>query len=109
MSAQTKGRAEVAADLRACAVDDLNGMSFQRRLAEIVGVPDGTWRQVMRRLADLIEVPKCTMRYDAVHMDFACSRCGTFFEYPATSLEGKTRDFNYCPNCGAEVIGDGDD
>ncbi len=55
-------------------------------------------------VADLIDRPTCKMNYDSAHMDFVCSECGTFFDYPATNLEGKTRDFKYCPNCGAEVV-----
>lgn len=108
MSAQEKGRAEIALHLRLCANDDLRGKSFQRRLAEIVGVPDGTWRQVMRRLAGLVEPPKCKMRRveDGVtETYYVCSSCGADFDI--RSVENGPWD--YCPACGAEVTGDGDD
>ncbi len=108
MSAQEKARAEVAADLRACAVDTLDGMSFQRRLAEIVGVPNGTWRQVMKRLAGLIDRPTCGMRRveDGVtETYYVCSSCGADFDMRSV----ENGPWNYCPNCGGKVTDDGDD
>lgn len=48
-------RREIAAAIHACARDCLHGMSFQKRLAQLCGVPGATWRQTMHALADLIE------------------------------------------------------
>lgn len=98
MSAQRKGRAEIVAELRRCGLDSLGGMSFQRRLSEIVGLPDGTWRQVMMRLADLVDRPACTMRRveDGVsETHYVCSRCGNDFDMRSV----ENGPWNYCPAC----------
>lgn len=102
MSAGEKGRSEVAAELRRCGLDSLNGMSFQRRLAEIVGVPGGTWRQVMMRLAALVDRLTCEMEQvgDPGDESYRCSRCQNSLDMP----DFDEYPYGYCPYCGAEVV-----
>ena len=55
-------------------------------------------------------VRTCTLDYDAVHLDYVCSRCGERYEsdlYAAMTDDDRTilRPMWYCPNCGARVIG----
>lgn len=65
-------------------------------------------------LADLIDRPTCRNVYDEVYDEyeggccengFKCSKCGELVE----DCEGYRvkGTFNYCPNCGAEVVPDG--
>jgi DNA-directed RNA polymerase subunit RPC12/RpoP len=57
------------------------------------------------RELDLIERKTCRMRYDTVHIDYVCTNCGAFFQYPEYYDEiGDAVPFNYCPHCGAQVI-----
>lgn len=66
------------------------------------------------RLAELIDRPTCRNVYDEVcdeyeggccENGFKCSKCGELVE----DCEGYRvkGTFNYCPNCGAEVVPDG--
>lgn len=98
-------RNQIVEELRRCAVDTLDGLSFQRKLAEITRAGDTSWRGVMRRVAELIE-PKPKRVCHDVHEPptscefwpsphFKCSECGCTH----VSIEY----VKYCPNCGAEV------
>lgn len=65
-------------------------------------------------LADLIDRPTCHDVADFDRESFKCSRCG----FRVLSIDGASDaaklvgtkggviDFGYCPNCGAEVVGD---
>ena len=61
-------------------------------------------RFILNRLADLIDRPTCKNvadPYDGSH--FECSRCGEKWELTCGSPADN--HLNYCPDCGAEVIG----
>ncbi len=55
MRISNDNRNQIAKELRRCAADTLDGLSFQRKLAEITRAGDTSWRGVMRRAAELIE------------------------------------------------------
>lgn len=62
-------------------------------------------------LADLIDRPTCRNIYDeskagACENGFECSECGNVVEDGEGWLVNGT--FNYCSECGAEVVTDGD-
>ena len=72
------------------------------------------WQTIAFRLASLIDRPTCRNVYDDAHDEyeggccengFKCSKCGELVE----DCEGYRvkGTFNYCPNCGAEVVPDG--
>lgn len=68
-------------------------------------VADGFPCSEIERLADLIDRPTCKIRYDSVHIDYVCNRCGQHYGYPATSDgNGHPVEFKFCPTCGAEVV-----
>lgn len=100
-------RRAIAKKLRYTANDDLGGLSLQKNLAAITKAEDGSWRGVMRRLADLIDRPTCRNVYDETEMGacengFECSECGNRVEdFEHYCITGT---FNYCPECGAEVV-----
>lgn len=106
MSSNDECRA-IAKKLRYTANDDLGGISLQKNLAAITKAEDGSWRGVMRRLADLIDRPTCRNVYDEHEMGacangFECSVCGNRVEdFEHYCITGT---FNYCPECGAEVV-----
>lgn len=106
MSSNEECRA-IAKKLRYVANDDLGGLSLQKNLAAITKSEDDSWRGVMRRLADLIDRPTCRNVYDEYEMGacangFECSVCGNRVEdFEHYCITGT---FNYCPECGAEVV-----
>lgn len=64
--------------------------------------PQSWWH----RLADLIDRPTCRNE-DGFGRSFSCSACG----YEAQTYDDSwcdPSDFSFCPNCGAEVVRDGD-
>lgn len=67
--------------------------------------------EVFERLADLIDRPTCQNIYDeskagACENGFECSECGNVVEDGEGWLVNGT--FNYCSECGAEVVTDDD-
>ena len=79
-----------------------------RAIRAVVGKGD-----IFHLLADLIDRPTCRNVYDEVYDEyeggccengFKCSKCGELVE----DCEGYRvkGTFNYCPNCGAEVVPD---
>ena len=64
-------------------------------------------------LANLIDRPTCHDAEDERNKVFTCSACGfsdsklIFNPFGIDLIELKP-DFHYCPNCGAEVVCDGD-
>lgn len=52
-------RNQIVEELRRCAADTLDGLSFQRKLADITEASDTSWRGVMRRVAELVDCPNC--------------------------------------------------
>lgn len=64
-----------------------------------------TYKDAMVRLADLIDRQTCKLRFDSVHQDFVCTRCGAWFDgFQTFDGHGKWNDMRYCPNCGARVV-----
>lgn len=56
-------------------------------------------------LADLVDRPTCKIRYDSVHIDYVCNRCGQHYQYFETyDGDGHPVPFKYCPTCGSEVV-----
>lgn len=59
------------------------------------------------KLIDPGQEPTCRMRFDSVHCDLVCSRCGAWVRTDASStIDGASLKF--CPNCGAKVVSDAD-
>lgn len=78
---------------------------------DVLGVGYMDWEHICARLADLIDRPTCCNVYDEIYDEyeggrcengFKCSKCGELVE----DCEGYRvkGTFNYCPNCGAEVV-----
>ena len=103
---------DIAAELRYTANDDLGELSLQKNLAAITKAEDGSWRGVMRRLADLIEPgPERTCMLASTQLThhapdgnryhtcrIVCSECRHDMPEHGESI-------NYCPYCGAKVVG----
>lgn len=74
-----------------------------RAIRAVVGEGD-----IFHLLADMIDRPTCHDTGERVN-SFTCSSCGFYEEKivfnPFTySFRGLKPDWNYCPNCGAEVV-----
>ena len=61
----------------------------------------GDYEELHERLADLIDRPTCHISETDHEFEDSvrCDRCRTTFNRP-------WEPFKYCPNCGAEVVGD---
>lgn len=65
-----------------------------------------TWANIVNHLADLIDRPTCRNEYGSGR-SFFCSACGyDVWTYDDSCCDPS--DFSFCPNCGAEVVSDGD-
>lgn len=76
----------------------------------------GDYEELHERLAYLIDRPTCHDVADFDRESFKCSRCG----FRVLSIDGAPDaaklvgtkggviDFGFCPNCGAEVVEEGD-
>lgn len=101
-------RREVAARLRKFESDSVGSYSeFCEKLDEVIGCGERQW--TCDRLADLIEPEPertCRNEFDRCFA-FECSECGVNVEggdmLGHNSSEGA---FNFCPNCGAKVVGE---
>ncbi len=62
---------------------------------------DKTYRDVFRALANLIDRPTCRAIQPIACSFYECSVCG-YDEWATTASID-----NYCPHCGALVVGDG--
>lgn len=123
MRTSDKRRREIAHELRAMVgarcygrpgatgscvdIDDFLTVLLDRRVRDCEVSIDST---EALRVADLIDVPTCRNVYDeneegCCENGFKCSKCGELVE----DCEGYRvkGTFNYCPNCGAEVVPDG--
>lgn len=75
---------------------------------DCLGVGYMNWRGVLDNIADLIDRPTCMFKpaYEPDVMGkvslVECSKCGWTIE------PWNVAGFNYCPNCGAEVVADDD-
>ncbi len=102
-SVSDEQRREVAAELRRqAAYGDGNLGEWWQRLQDIaldeVDFPKP--EQLFEKLADLIDRPTCRAMQDAPGAFYECTRCG-YDEWATTASID-----NYCPHCGAVVIGD---
>lgn len=111
-------RREVARRLREIREDEY-GEVYMYDVMLALGVESGKaayWadKEFIHHLADLIDRPTCRNVYDEVYDEyeggccengFKCSKCGELVE----DCEGYRvkGTFNFCPNCGAEVVPDG--
>ena len=103
--ASDEQRRAIAAAIHACARDDLHGLSFQKRLAQLCGVDGATWRQTMHAVADLIEpqADLCWNVDDGNEGDhFHCSECGVVWELTNGSAEDN--EMRHCPKCGRRIV-----
>lgn len=75
----------------------MRGLAILNQLpaADVVPVRHGRW----------IEYPECLGYEEAYSEDhIVCSACGMVFNL----LDNCTETFNFCPNCGARMDGDGE-
>lgn len=109
-------RSEIASRLR----DMAPGSDWPKYVAEACGMDISKMSnhfhtytaQLCQRLADLIEPePERTCKWELKHGGtiydvWKCSICG--FEYAENRCDNGVTDFdpNYCPNCGAKVVGE---
>lgn len=104
-------RREVAAELRKAVQFDIDagGIADPDDVYGAVGIDqDCGWFHAadVFRLADLIDRPTCTLTVNG-DGSCTCSRCaGTMY---APDIMDSASDWNYCCNCDAEVVSDGDD
>lgn len=122
MSISDEERREVARKLRERTKKPM-GKSMQRMFTETLGIyahhiswmnPDkatNRWDVIVNYLADLIDRQTCRNVYDeskagACENGFECSECGNVVEDGEGWLVNGT--FNYCSECGAEVVTDDD-
>lgn len=61
--------------------------------------------QAFDRLADLIDRPTCENGERLNERTFLCSVCG-YEAYAYSDSNCNPHDFSYCPDCGAEVMGE---
>lgn len=68
------------------------------------GRPDAS---PVESLADLVDWPTCRIGYVPGSADRSCSACGvTFSTGTYQGGDHEEHEFMFCPNCGAEVVGD---
>lgn len=75
----------------------------ERHLCNRISATNGC--RANKMLADLID-PTCKMPNVSTwddEVEFECSACGCSFAFDADDY--KVAPYNYCPNCGARVIG----
>lgn len=69
-----------------------------------------TWANIVNYLADLIDRPTCAVRMGVTGHVGVCTRCGAMIETRAAVFNAiEALPTRYFPNCGAEVVSDGDD
>ena len=71
---------------------------------------DWCWTDVCKRIADLIDPKTCQMveciiDHGSRSWGMHCTACGEEFEH----MDVGSKPFDYCPNCGARVVPDGDE
>lgn len=69
----------------------------------------GDYEELHERLADLIDRPTCQMKSVQASSYRACSRCGAFVRKDAVTDCTEAIPVRFCPNCGAEVVEEGED
>lgn len=106
-------RREVAARMREIMRDDPHGWLDAMVVNAVTDVL-GEGAAIGETVADLIDRPTCHDVADFDCESFKCSRCGfrvlsidgTPDAAKLVGTKGGVIDFGYCPNCGAEVVGD---
>jgi hypothetical protein len=96
-------RREIAFAIHMSTVDGLEGMSFQKRLAELCGVPGANWRDTMNAVADLIDpTENYCLNMSTKPGRFECSACG--YEDDLTVAEPGDDGVHFCPSCGGRIV-----
>ena len=96
-------RREVAARLREYSNDVLKDGSLLKTLKDVTGA--GSWRYVLDSLADLID-PTCSMKYGGHVPDSVKDALGVYFCSECGSPIYNDMEPEYCPYCGARVVGE---
>lgn len=112
VAAKLSGEAQAWRDTFPDEVCDLGDVSsLMQDLCHFAGlmgeVPCGN---IFQRFADLIDRPTCTVSMGVTGHVGVCMRCGALIETRAAVFNAiEALPTRYCPNCGAEVVSDGDD
>lgn len=108
--ASDKERREVAATMRAISGRGVKDLTLGEVLNSILtgGAPRPTTEMaILANLADLLDRPTC--KYVSIgNRRFGCSWCGHVvkLDYDVPVANETRMPFNYCSNCGAEVVND---
>lgn len=108
-------RRRAVAELREASTGAYRHVDSLDVIAGAVGVEiDGKFgheveNETYAALADFIDRPTCELRYDAVHNDWWCTRCGTWYEEPVVYIVDESAapepyEMRYCTACGAEFM-----
>lgn len=60
---------------------------------------------LLGRIADLVDRPTAK-KLECDHHYWRCTRCGAFVNWDSVANLTNVVPANYCPNCGAEVVGE---
>lgn len=109
-------RRHAATELRTAAGGEFRHVDALDVIAGAIGVDvSGMYTheaesKVYAALADLIDRPTCTVSMGVTGHVGVCMRCGALVETRAAVFNAiEALPTRYCPNCGAEVVSDGDD
>lgn len=84
--------------------------AWNTRAQTVFGMTLDEVRQMMKRDAERertckVEITARTIKGDEC-MGYRCSACGVALLTPTSGLAAASCAFNYCPNCGAKVVGE---
>lgn len=105
MDTSNDARREAARRLNRYACDEMEGGSLLETLEAVTGAT--SWRGCLTELAMLIKPHECHVVENDQHY-WRCSRCGAFVYWDAVTDTSGVLPTHFCPNCGAEVVRDGE-